>query len=426
MRFKGFLVTAIAACAALGVAQPAAHAALQVGASSVNVTPDPLIPVSGGMGIPRKTEKQQGNLEVRTIVIDKDGERVAFVSVPFIGYPRVLGDKVRALVKDIPGDHILIGSTHTHSAPDMYAFPLPDGGHTGELAYMEKVVTQVAEGINAAVKALQPASIKIASGDAAEKIAYNYYAPQLYDRRCHVIQAVGKDGKAIATVVNYAIHPEVIGPGQGICSPDMVGPLYDRVAELGGGTCVFMNGAQGGMVTADCRGEDGEDVQTWDECIRIGNLLADEAMRIVKDAPVQENPDLWVGAKEVKFHVDSDLLWAVVEGSPLGYPTNDDRTVTTLMNLINVGNAQILTIPGEALPNIGFYLKRHMNGEGDNNFLFGLTNDAFGYILTKEDFNSFKRYDYVSETSLGERTGTTLIEEGLKFVSEAPKPKPVG
>jgi hypothetical protein len=62
---------------------------------------------------------------------------------------------------------------------------------------------------------------------------------------------------------------------------------------------------------------------------------------------------------------------------------------------VNLGNAQILTIPGEALPNIGYYLKRKMQGE--HNLLFGLTNDAFGYILTREDYDSFKRYRYISK-----------------------------
>ncbi len=89
--------------------------------------------------------------------------------------------------------------------------------------------------------------------------------------------------------------------------------------------------------------------------------------------------------------------------------------------MVNIGNAQILTIPGEALPNIGYYLKRKMHGE--NNLLFGLTNDAFGYILTKVDWGSFKRYAYVSKTSLGEMTGEILIEEGLKFVDACPPPE---
>ena len=63
---------------------------------------------------------------------------------------------------------------------------------------------------------LHPASLKIATGEAKGKIAYNYYAEQLYDPRCHVIQAIGRDGKPIATLVNYAIHPEVLGPDRGV------------------------------------------------------------------------------------------------------------------------------------------------------------------------------------------------------------------
>ena len=55
-------------------------------------------------------------------------------------------------------------------------------------------------------------------------------------------------------------------------------------------------------------------------------------------------------------------------------------------------------------------------------FLFGLTNDAFGYILTKEDYNSFKKYAYVSKTSLGERTAEILIKELLTLIQNSPKP----
>ena len=60
--------------------------------------------------------------------------------------------------------------------------------------------------------------------------------------------------------------------------------------------------------------------------------------------------------------------------------------------------------------------------QGEHNLLFGLTNDAFGYILTKVDYNSFSRYDYVSKTSLGEDTGEILIEESLDLIQKSPKP----
>jgi hypothetical protein len=94
--------------------------------------------------------------------------------------------------------------------------------------------------------------------------------------------------------------------------------------------------------------------------------------------------------------------------------------VLTRINLVNIGDAQILTIPGEALPNIGYFLKRKMRGK--HNLLFGLTNDAYGYILTREDWGSFKRYDYITRTCLGEMTGEIYIEEALKLVAESPAP----
>ena len=154
--------------------------------------------------------------------------------------------------------------------------------------------------------------------------------------------------------------------------------------------------------------------------MRIGRLMADEALRIVKDSKQQHDPTLFCSSISVRFPVDSLLMWAVVVASPLNYPHNSDQSINARINLINLGNAQILTIPGEALPNIGFYLKRKMHGT--HNLLFGLTNDAFGYILTKVDFQSFPRYEYVSRTSLGEMTGEILIDKSLEFVNKSPKP----
>mgnify|MGYP006180742935 CR=1 FL=1 len=105
----------------------------------------------------------------------------------------------------------------------------------------------------------------------------------------------------------------------------------------------------------------------------------------------------------------------------LKYEGGKENYVTTQLNLLNIGPAQILTIPGEALPNVGYYVKRNMNSKMP--FLFGLTNDAFGYMLAKVDFNSFKRYEYVSRTSLGEMTAEIYMEQALKLVKESPKPQ---
>ncbi|TLU99584.1 hypothetical protein FEN17_19325 [Dyadobacter luticola] len=396
----------------------------RAGAAMRIITPDPLLSVSGGIGTPKKSIQKNGELSIRALVLEKGNVRVAIVNVDNLGWPAALGNKSRALIKGIPPENILIGATHTHSGPDAYGFPNEKGESFADLKYLDDCVKKIAEAVNEAVGKLEDASLKIAVGEAKGKIAYNYYADQLYDPRCGVIQAIAtsgaKKGSAIATLVNYAIHPEVIGASRGILSPDLCGPLYDRIESQGGGVAVFMNGAQGGMVTADNRVEGGKEANDWNECRRIGELLADEALRIVKDAPVQENPALFCTARKIEFPVDSEIMRYILQKSPIKNEMAGENRIATQLNLLNIGTAQVLTIPGEALPNIGFYVKRYMNTKQP--FLFGLTNDAFGYMLTKVDFNSFKRYEYVSRTSLGEMTGEIYMEQALKLVNDSPKP----
>jgi hypothetical protein len=407
---------------AVFIAYGASCQGFKAGAALRIITPDPLLPVSGGVGTPNPVKEKKGDLFVRALVLEKDGHRIAIVGIDNLGWPAALGDKSRALIKGIAPGNIMIGATHTHSAPDAYGFPNEKGEVLADFDYLDWCVQQIADAVNEAIDKLEPAALKIAVGEAKGQIAYNYYAPQLYDPRCGVIQALGTSGthkgEVIATLVNYAIHPEVIGPDRGILSPDLCGPLYEQIESQAGGVAIFMNSAQGGMVTADNRRPDDKEANDWEECNRIGNLLADQALSIVEPAQLQENPTLYCTAKVIELPVDSELMRALIDHSSMKLKLSDNYTIKTTVNLVNVGTAQILTIPGEALPNIGYYLKRNMHTK--NPFLFGLTNDAFGYILTKEDFNSFKRYEYISRTSLGEMTGELFIQEALMLIQENP------
>src|SRR5688572_16611946 len=99
----------------------------KVGAAIRVVTPDPLLPVSGGVGTPKKTVEKKGDLFARAIVLEKGSVRIAIVNVDNLGWTAALGDRSRALIKGIPPENILIGSTHTHSAPDAYGFPNEKG-----------------------------------------------------------------------------------------------------------------------------------------------------------------------------------------------------------------------------------------------------------------------------------------------------------
>jgi hypothetical protein len=385
------------------------------------VTPNPLLPVSGGAGPSHSATNKQGELTVRALVLGEGDTRVAIVSADFLGFPALLGDQVRASVKGIPPQNILIGVSHTHSAPDCYGFPDEQGKSSADPDYLKSVCRRMTEAIQEAAGRLVPVRLKVATGKAEGRIAYNAYAEALFDPRCHVLQFIDStSGHPVATLVNYAVHPEVIGSDRGICSPDLIGPFYDRITERGGGIGIFMNSAQGGMVTADNRRGAGTEMNTWDECRRIGFLLADEAVRLVSAAPEQSNPELACLSRPITLPVDSPLMRSLLQRLP-GFERAPPDHVVTRLNLLNIGNAQILTVPGEALPNIGFFLKRKMRGQ--HNLLFGLTNDAFGYILAREDYDSCARYAYITRTSLGERTGPILVEEALALIQSAPQPQ---
>ena len=400
----------------------------KAGVAIRKITPEKLIPISGGMGTPEMPTGIKGDLFARALVLQKGDVRFAIVSIDNLGWPAYVGDRSRKLIKGIAPENVLIGVTHTHSAPDAYAFPDEKGNTAADLEYIDWCVKQVADAVNEAVSKLEPSSLKTAVGEAKGKIAYNYYAPALYDHRMGVIQAIattGKNsGKPIATLVNYATHPEILGTDRKLISPDLCGPLYDRIESKGGGIALFMNSAQGGMVTADTRLENGKEANDWNECIRIGNLMADEALRIIESAQIQENPYLYYASKIIELPIESQIMQFVLKNSPLvsdEVKKGDPTKTTTRLNLLNIGQAQVITIPGEALPNIGFYVKRHM--KTNQPFLFGLTNDTFRYIINKEDFNSFERYNYITHTSLGEMTGEIYGDEALKFIAKSPAAK---
>ena len=91
-------------------------------------------------------------------------------------------------------------------------------------------------------------------------------------------------------------------------------------------------------------------------------------------------------AAEVQFIIESELMKYIVKKSSLKYEVDAGDRVVAQVNLLNIGTAQILTIPGEVLPYIGYYLKRKMR---------------------------------TSVTSLGENTAEIYITEALKLVAES-------
>src|ERR1041385_7836560 len=86
---------------------------LVAGAGKRIITPNPLLPVSGGMGPTHPTREKKGVITARALYLRKGDVAVAVVGLDLLGFPMALGDRVRARVARIPAQNILIRSTHS-------------------------------------------------------------------------------------------------------------------------------------------------------------------------------------------------------------------------------------------------------------------------------------------------------------------------
>ena len=106
-------------------------------------------------GVLKLYTKDLGVPTVRAMVLEKGGVRIAIVGVDNLGWSSILGDRSRALIKGIAPENVLIGATHTHSAPDAYAFPDETGKSYADLNYLDKCTRLIADAVNEATGRLE-------------------------------------------------------------------------------------------------------------------------------------------------------------------------------------------------------------------------------------------------------------------------------
>ena len=72
---------------------------LVAGAAMRITTPNPLLPVSGGLGPTAPVKGKRGEIGVRVLYLKQGTTGLAFVGIDALGFPAVLGDRIRAKVK---------------------------------------------------------------------------------------------------------------------------------------------------------------------------------------------------------------------------------------------------------------------------------------------------------------------------------------
>jgi hypothetical protein len=350
-------------------------------------------------------------LWVRTLVFSKAGVSVAVVSCDLVGVLHArLEEWVRPLVEGPERlvDHVIVCSTHQHHGPDSMGLWGAFFGASGlDPAYLARLRDAVRDSVRKARAARRPARLFAAEVD-VPGVCKDSRPPDVRNETASGILARGLDGTPLAVLSVFAMHPEAQGRRNRLVTSDYPGPLRDRLEkEFPGAVAVFAVADVGGMQTPKVADE------SWSEVGRIGETIAARLSAALSAAPELRVPSIRWRSRPVDFPMDNPRFAAAFRAGlfgrdlPASALREEDgrRLYRSRVSAVRLGDAVLVTAPGEALPEVGHEVRSRVKARW--RILLGLAHDEIGYILPKSDFDPKK---YEESMSLGPLTAPTLLD----------------
>lgn len=464
----------------LSLALPAS--ALTAAAGKVDITPELKTErtyMSGFGATGRRPRGVHDPLYARLVVMSDGKKTVAIASFDVLGlYRNDVEDLRRLSGFDSPDRYLLVAATHDHSGPDTLGLWGPLIGVSGaNLRYHARIKAAVAAKLKSLLGELRDARLTAANAVLDPRgLCRDSRDPVVIDPFLGAIALRSVDGKAIATIINWSCHPEVLGPDNRLITADFPGPLCSRVEDKTGGACVYLSGPIGGLMTPDIKADN------FYESFRVGTTVADAALAALARSGVSSPaPRLSVRVDEPLIPIQNpryllflpslayghDILDAA--GQPLprwkrywlpwrhlifGLPESARPWVRTEVSRIDLGPVRLLGMPGELFPElvVGGYDGRFRFGHdlitpGNPNppdlsrapkapylweqiqapvkVVVGLANDELGYVVPTYDFKTrgnvsmlprLPGHHYEETNSIGPSATGILVDSAEKLL----------
>jgi hypothetical protein len=384
-------------------------ATLMAGAASVTVSPEPGAFIAGDARN-RRFSGEHDPLFARALYLSDGATALAVVVVDNIGLVRPDIERMRRRAAELTGDpaltpeRVVIGSTHTHSGPDVVGLWGEHELSSGrDEAYMDRLVETVAAQVAAAAAVRRPVTVRVAAGDHELDWVRNVSEPGLLDRRVTVLQFLGDDGASVATLTNFACHPTVLDAVFDQVSSDYVAGFYRHMDEHLAGEHLFLQGAIGGWVQPDRPRRDEALALDYGESVARTALELLERSRPVEPAPLR------FASRRFEIPLENPGFSALLEAGVLSRELRDGR-LTTETAWFAVGDVEFVTHPGETSPAHAIASRELIGAE--HSMVLGLTLDALGYILKPEYFAAdapFPSAEYLTATSVGPEAAPRLL-----------------
>ena len=363
----------------LVVGQPA-FAELKAGAAKADITP----PIGGtmyGYGARGKnvSEGVHDRLYAKALVLDDGETKLAIATLDMGSCNHANTANIKEIVKAKTGiENVLCVVSHSHSTPaGSSKFP------SKEKPWIREAERKIAGAIIEAAGNLVPARIGVGWGEAREghnrrKIRDDGRAVMMWanrervptspvDYQVGVIRVETLDGKPLATLVNFACHPVVLGPENLQISADYPGVFMRLVEESIGGQCMFLQGACGDINPFWDKTPPAEGA--YEQVEKMGKAIGDEVLR--------------VSERIADFETGPTISFRT-EVIPLGSRRASQRTKRSIdaeINTVLIGDDLALaTFPGEFFVEHGLSLKSRSKFK--NTMFVGYCNDSLAYFPT--------------------------------------------
>ena len=296
-----------------------ARAQIRVGASSCVINPQIGDWVQGA-GVAKRATEIRDNLEANGLYLSDGKTQLLLVSCDLAVLTSSRVSAMREAVGQatgIPPRDILITCTHTHGGPSVvrtnYLMPV-------DQAYLDRLQGWLVEISKEAVQSARPGKIgwgkgtaqigfnrrlcwadgsHTMHGDATRKDFSGLEGPD--DPQHLALFAADNDGKLIAVLYHNTTHPTLFY-ATGIFSADFPGEARGILRkELGDVPVLYLNGAQGDISMQDMLHPRKESRQQ--KLSRIGRMVADETLRLVKSVEYHAHPLLGHTFEDLKVNV---------------------------------------------------------------------------------------------------------------------------
>lgn len=358
--------------------------ALAIGYAQATITPALARPVFlAGFGRNRRAASVHDDLYVRALALREGDVTVVLAAVDLIGLARQAVQAIeRAVQAGAPATQVIVAATHTHHGPDTLGLWGPDEETRGvDPVYFVWLQSTIAATALAALQELRPADLRAAATQVTG-VARNARDPAIRDEELSCVQFVEAGGhSALATLLVYPCHPEVLWDDNPHISADYLASMRRVVEHASGAPCLGLVGALGGMMTPAMPGNRFEDAE------RMGVILGEAALAALTGVAAQPAQSLHYRRQQYIVAFDNPLFQLAQQAGLLQGTLHENGALLTEASLLRLGDTAIFFMPGEVLPRLGLAYKAMLRAAGARHaVLVGLANDELGYILPADDF----------------------------------------